>query len=231
VYIRNIFVYKPLTAIAVLICLATLIALFKLNRRGPRQKTDKFLIAFLGVLTIYEGLKLLRNSGAVAVTMNAAINDGLELLVAATCLTSAMMLRMSRVNHLNVESAIRLARAAPPRTSRGDLSLAPKDLLTQEMLSWAIPRLSDGAFKLLVILCIRAEASPGRLSMGVSDVQLKLGKSKEETETYLDELQAAGAVAVHRFTGTLEIEIVTQPWRPPPSSSEDTPLLVASSRK
>jgi hypothetical protein len=233
VFIRYIFVAKPLVAIAVLVCLGTIIALFKLNRTRPQNRSDQFLIGFLGLLTIYEGIKLLKDSGVVQLTVNSVLNDAIELMVATVCLIAAVLLRISRVNHLEVESAMRLARAAPPRVAKPELSVGPKDVSTLEMLAWAVPRLSDGAFKLLTVLALRSEAASGRVPVGVTDVQLKLNKSKEELDVLLKELEAAGAVALTRHGTTLDIEIITPAKRavaPEVHAPAPAPALVTPSR-
>ena len=206
-FIRNIFLAKPLVAFAVLMCMATMIALFKLNRRKPQSKVDQFLIGFLGVLTIYEALRLIKNSSGLSLAMNTAIDDAIELLVAAACLTAAILLRFSRKNHLDIESAIRLARAAPPRSTHLDVPIGAKEPATLEALNWALPRVSDGAFRLLALLCLRTEARNGRVPLGATDVQIKLGRSREDMEKHLKELQDAGAIDVKRSGDTINLEI------------------------
>src|SRR5262249_4924943 len=155
VYIRHIFLVKPLMALAVLMCLATLIALFRLNRKRPHARSDQFLIAFIGLLTIYQGLRILKDAGGVTLTLNGMVDGAIEMMVATTSLIAAMMLKLSRINHLEAESAMRLARAAPPRLTRqADAPLGQKDLAMVETLNWAVPRLSDAAFKLFAFLCL-----------------------------------------------------------------------------
>ncbi|MBZ5602569.1 MAG: hypothetical protein LAO79_09705 [Acidobacteriia bacterium] len=207
-FIRHIFVAKPLIALAILVCMGTIIALFRLNRQKPQSKNDQFLIGFLGLLTIYEALKILKDSGVVTLAVNSMFEDALELLVAAACLVAAILLRVSRVNHLDVESAVRLARAAPPRLARAEGAVPPKESSTLETLGWAAPRLSDGAFKLLAVLCLRSEVATGRVPVGVVDVQLKLGKTRDELDHNLKELQEAGAVVLRRRGTVMDIEIV-----------------------
>ncbi len=226
-FIRHIFVEKPLIAMAVLVCMGTILALFKLNRRKPQTRTDKFLIAFLGLLAIYEAFKCLKDSGFVSVAMNSVINDAIELLVAMTCLIAAIMLQISRANHLDAESAMRLARAAPPRRAHPESPIGARDLSTLDTLNWGIPRLSDGAFKLLAVLCLRSEAG---VPVGVSDVQLKLSRSKDELEVLLKELQDSGAVALHRRGSTLNIEILTPIRRPLVPEPPAYPALAGESR-
>jgi hypothetical protein len=231
VFIRHIFVAKPLVALAILVCLGTILTLFKLNRRKPLSRSDRFLIAFLGVLTIYEGIKILRNAGVVQLAVNDMLNDAIELLVAMACLSAAILLQISRVNHLNIESAMRLARAAPPRSAHPDAPMSAKDLSTIDTLIWAVPRLSDGAFKLLAVLCLRSDGSSGRIAVAVADVQLKLNRSKDELDTLLKELQESGVVALHRKGGTLDVEIVTPSRRPAIQEQQmRTPALVTESR-
>ncbi|HVN27372.1 MAG TPA: hypothetical protein VMT64_02740, partial [Candidatus Binataceae bacterium] len=231
VFIRHIFVVKPLVALALLVCMGTIIALFKLNRRKPQSRSDQFLIAFLSALTIYEAIKILREAGVLQVSVNSFLNDAIELLVAGSCLVAAILLQISRQDHLQIESAMRLARAAPPRVARPDLAIAARDIATFEMLAWGLPRLSDGAFKLLAILCLRSDAASGRVPVGVTDVQLKLGKSKEELDTYLKELQETGAVNVTRNGPILDIEIATQSKRSQPLEPAVRPAaLVTESR-
>jgi hypothetical protein len=205
VFIRHIFLTKPLVALAILVCMGTILALFKLNRKRPQSRSDKFLIAFVGLLTIYEAGKILKDSGVVVLSMNSFLNDAIELMVAMTCLLAAIMLQISRVDHLEAESAMRLVRAAPPRAARPDLVAGT----TLDTLSWAVPRLSDGAFKLLAVLCLRSDGSTGRVPVGVTDVQLKLGKSKDDVDKYLKELQESGVVALSQQGATLDIEIVS----------------------
>jgi hypothetical protein len=185
--IRQIFLAKPLAALAILVCLATIYALFKLNRRKPQNLSDRFLIGVLGVVAIYEALKLIGESGMLSLSVNGTFRDAFELIVAATCLLSAVLLRISRLDHSDAESAFRLARAAPPR-SPGNLP-ATREL---DILRWAVPRVSDGAFKLLAALTLNG-------SIPIS----QLGKSQDELDACLKELQQAGAVVVDRH-GAIE---------------------------
>ena len=68
-------------AMAILVCMGTLLALLRLNRRKPASRSDQFLIAFVGFLSIYEGLKILRESGMVQLTFSNFLTDAIELLV------------------------------------------------------------------------------------------------------------------------------------------------------
>ena len=70
--------------------------------------------------------------------------------------------------------------------------------------------LSDGAFKLFVFVCMRAERNSGRLRFGCADLARQVGKSPRSITSYFQELQRHGvcelqaAVNQHE-TGLLEI--------------------------
>lgn len=226
VTIRHIFVVKPLLAIAILVCLGALVMLFRLYRRQPRTASDRFLIAFVGLLSAYEGLGVLKEAGVVAMPASTVLSDAIELLVATSCLAATVMLRISKTNELDIESAIRLARAAPPRTTRGDLPL-PKDAML-DALSWALPRVSDSAFKMLAVLCLRADGAAG--SDHLADVRLRTGKTVEEVDRCLRELEDAGAVLVHRAGAATMVEVIVQSRRIVHSPAEPAVALVTESR-
>jgi hypothetical protein len=218
VFIRHIFVADPMVAMAILVCMGAIIALFQLNRTRPHSRSDQFLIAFIAFLTLYEAMRILKNAGVVDLQMSNVLQDAIELLVAMACLIAALMLRISRKNHLDAASAMRLAQAAPPRGARVETS--PKDASSLEILNWAVPRLSDGAFKLLAVLCMSSDSSSGRVPMGAAEVRIKLGKSKEDLENYLRELQGSGVLQLHRSGTTMDLEIVNPLQKLVPATAE-----------
>jgi hypothetical protein len=205
VYLWRVFSVKPFAAVSVLVSLATILALFALQRRRPQQKADRFLIGFLGFLSVYQGMRIMQSVGVLYLPPH-NFDDLIELLVTCMYLVAALLVRVTVVNHLDAESAMRLARAAPPRTS------APPEPVRREnpvldTLTWALPRLSDGAFRLYAFLCLRSDDTNGRMTVGSQDVQMQLGKAKVELEDHLAELQSAGAVTVRREGQRVEIEI------------------------
>ena len=204
-FLWHILLVKPFAGLSILVCLATIFACVVLERRRPHHRSDRFLIGMLGLLSIYQAMRILQGAGLVS--MGSHMDDALELLIAAFYLLAALMLRWSSMKHLEVESAIRLARAAPPRSSR---QLEPVRDFSLDTISWAIPRVSDGAFKLYAFLCLHAGYSNGHVPVGVHDIRLQLGKTKEELDGYLEELQKAGAVCVNRDDNSLNIELVAQ---------------------
>jgi hypothetical protein len=151
------------------------------------------------------------------------LDDAIDLSVAGFYLLATVMLRFSTVNHLDAESAMRLVRAAPPRSQLRNPEME-RDLAR---LNWALPRVSDGAFKLYAYLCLRQDQSSGRPGLSSSDVRVQLGKSKEELDRYLSELEEAGAVAVTREGPNIGITIVAQPRQSALSTTGDHVAVTA----
>ena len=202
-YLWHVFLVKPVAALSILICLATIVACVYLRRRHARETSDRFLIVFLGLVSVYQGLRSLQSAGVVKVSVTSSLEDAIELLATMCCLVAALLLKLSTDRHLNAESALRLAKAAPPRSSRG----TAKDLAALESLAWALPRLSDGAFKLYAYLCLRADGVTGRVPLDSHDLLLNLGRSEDDASPYFRELQIAGACVMHRENSISEVEI------------------------
>jgi len=212
VYLWRVFLVKPLAAVSILVCLVTIFSCFRLERRRPTQKSDRFLIAFLGLLAIYQGMRILEGAGVLSFSVSGKLDDAIELLVAMFYLIAAMLLRFSSVNRLETESAFRLAHAAPPRlgevTSR-ELAI-PKTSASVDHLAWALPRLSDGGFKLYSYLWMHADAA-GRAAVQAAELQLQLKRSLHELETYYAEIERAGATVARREGGWVEFELGQTP--------------------
>jgi hypothetical protein len=211
VYLWHLFMTKPVSGLSILICLATIVSCLYLRRKRPHETSDRFLIVFLGFVSVYQGLRVLKGAGVVKVSLNAALDDGIELLVTMACLAAALLLKLSTDHRLNAESALRLAQAAPPRRSQAPEHAALKDNKRREhaleSIGWALPRLSDGAFKLFAYLCLRVDGVTGRVPVDQHDLLLNLGRTEDDASPYFRELQIAGACVLHRENGMSEVEI------------------------
>lgn len=206
-YLWHIFTVKPLAALSVLLCLCTILSCVALERKRPTNRGDRFLIGFLGFLSVYQGLRVLQGAGIIALSANTRVDDAIEVAVTAFCLLATVMLRLSTIDHLDAESAMRLLRAAPPRSQLRN----PETERDLARLAWALPRLSDGAFRLYAYLCLRQDPASGRGAISSADVRLQLGKSKDELDRELAELERSGAVLVGRGGANVGITIVAQP--------------------
>ncbi len=214
VYLWRVFLVKPLAALSIVICLVTIFSCFRLERKRPTQKADRFLIAFLGLLAIYQGMRILESAGVLAISVGAKFDDAIELLITTFYLFAVLMLRFSSVNRLEAESAYRLFRAAPPRLSQTQevAAIDPRafkhGLAFSDRLAWAMPQLSDGAFKLFSWFCIQADAS-GKAVLQERDVQLRMKRSQNELESYYHEMERCGAASIRSGGGLLDIDIGT----------------------
>jgi hypothetical protein len=214
-FLWHIFLVKPFAAISLVVCLVTIFFLFQLHRKRPEHKADRFLIAFLGLMSVYEGLRILQEAGILNLRANSALDDTIELLIVCCYLIAALVLKLSNVNHMDALSAMRLLGARPPNSTNQNPAspmdyFRDKDASTLETLNWAIPHLSDGAFKLYSLLCLRVDRATGRVPLGVNDVRLALGKTRDDLESYLHELEKAGAVSLRRSGNSVNIEILAR---------------------
>jgi hypothetical protein len=212
VYLWRVFLVKPLAAMSIVICLVTIFSCFRLERKRPTQKADRFLIAFLGLLAIYQGMRILESAGVLAISVGAKFDDAIELLITTFYLFAALLLRFSSINRLEAESAYRLVRAAPPRLSQTQevAALDPRagkpGLPLSDRLAWAMPQLSDGAFKLFAWVCVQADAS-GKAVLQERDVQLRMKRSQNELEGYYHEIERCGAASIRSGGGMLDIDL------------------------
>lgn len=216
-YLWHIFTIKPLAAVSIVLCLATILSCVMLERKRPHHGADRFLIAFLGLISVYQATRILHAAGIMTLSVNAKLDDAIDLSVAGFYLLATFMLRFATGNRLDDESAMRLARAAPPRSQVRN----PEMELDLVRLAWALPRVSDGAFKLYVYLCLRQEPASGWAALSSADARLQLGKSTDELDRCLTELEKAGAVSVTREGATLGVNVVTDPRQPAMNSTGD----------
>jgi hypothetical protein len=211
VYLWHLFLIKPLAALSIVICLVTIFACFKLERKRPQLKSDRFMIAFLGLLAIYQGMRILESAGVLSLSIGGKFDDAIELLIATFYMIASMLLRFSSVNRMDADSALRLVRAAPPRLSKS-VEPSSRDLVFKagspalDSLTWAMPRLTDGAFKLFAWFCVQADPA-GRAVLQDRDIQLRMKRSLSELESYYLEIERNGAATIRRAAGQLEIEL------------------------
>lgn len=227
VYLWHVFLIKPFAALSILICLTTIFSLFSLERRRPHHSTDRFLIGFMGLLSVYQGMRILESAGLVTLASNTRRDDAIELIVTVFYLLAALLLRLSSVNRLDVESALRLASAAPPRMSRPEAVIeAPWQAHSVEKLRGVLPKVSDGGFKLYAYLFLYADSLTGRIASSGDDLITRLGKPAEEIHRYLRELERASAITVLRSGDNLTIDLSGRPGAAAPSA-ELPPALSA----
>jgi hypothetical protein len=212
VYLWHIFLVKPLAALSVLLCLVTILSCVALERKRPYHRADRFLIGFLGLLAVYQGLRILQGAGIVALGPPARVDGAIDLVMPAIYLLATLVLRLATAQHLDAESAMRLVNAAPPRF--GQPPRNPETERDLARLSWALPRLSDGAFRLYAYLCLHPEQAARSAAVFSAEIRAQLGKSQAELDRAIAELERAGAVSMPRDEAA-GIIVLTPPAGPP----------------
>ncbi len=192
-YLWHIFLVKPLAALSVLLCLVTILSCVALERKRPYQRADRFLIGFLGLLAVYQGLRILQGAGIVALGPPARVDGAIDLVMPAIYLLATLVLRLATTQHLEAESAMRLVNAAPPRFGQPRNPETERDLAR---LNWALPRLSDGAFRLYAYLCLHPDRAARSGAVFSAEILAQLGKSQAELDREIAELERAGAVSM-----------------------------------
>jgi hypothetical protein len=188
----NALRFAPSAGLAVLVCLATIFWCFRLLRRGTYHNLDRYLLGFIGLLSIYQGLRVLKEIGLTTVFANRFLNNFVELAVALLYLLATVIMRLSSEQRRYIDFQLRAAKAEPKQplviTSAAGPPL-PKEYVTP--IEQLAPVLTDPAFKLYFFLCTRSEASTGWVTVDDSALQA-LRKGFDEVATLLKELAQQG---------------------------------------
>ena len=211
----NVLLVKPFAALSMLVCLATIYSCISLKRGYITHVADRFLIAFVGVLAVYQGLRLVLGVGLVTLHVNSTLSDLVDLMVTVLFFQAPMMLRASCNDRITAGFELRLAKAAPPKTSPplqipASVGLQERDVLLRESVAWALPKLSDSAFKLYTYLWLCSDPFTKRVTVDAGDFRRQMGRAVDELELSLEELQKAGACVVRRESNVPEIEMNAQ---------------------
>jgi PAS domain-containing protein len=96
-------------AIALSVCLGTILWCIYLSRR-QQNGLDKSLTGLLGLISIYEALRVLKDSGLVFHALR-QIDDWTDLVIAASCLVAVLFLKWSSLDRTRTKACLRLAEA------------------------------------------------------------------------------------------------------------------------
>ena len=101
-------------AIALCVCLAAIlwsIALLRKQKRGP----DRFLAGLIGAICVAEGMRLLQQTGFIALPGRLGLDGFAELMITALYLISILILRVAAMEHKSAEVRLRLVEADDPQ--------------------------------------------------------------------------------------------------------------------
>jgi len=104
----KLFFTNPIMACALVVCLATIygcILILHKRHRGP----DRFMAALIGIICIWQGLRILRESGVIAGSHT--FDTFTELIITGLYLTATIILRMSVTERKTAALRLRLEEA------------------------------------------------------------------------------------------------------------------------
>jgi hypothetical protein len=114
----HVFLVRPFIAIAILVCPLAVLSCWSVLHKRAHKSFDRFLIGFVGLLSISQSIRLLRDCGLMTLPSNEQVNDALELLVAGFYFLATRTLRLSSDDRVGAGLALRLAKAAPPKVAQ-----------------------------------------------------------------------------------------------------------------
>ena len=127
-YLIQIFRASPLAGMALCICLATILWCIKLVHR-QKHKLDKTLAGVLGLIAIYEALRILRDAGFALFGGMRRWDGWVDFLIASLYLIAVMMLRVSSMDRARTQVQLRLVEANEKSVEIGkNVSALPPDL-------------------------------------------------------------------------------------------------------
>ncbi len=163
-HISHLFDISPFLALSFCVCLGTTVCCIILLRRGCHHVADRFLIGFIGFLSVYQSIQILRRGGVLNIPHLRQLDEAVDLLVTSLYLLATVILRLSNRDRFEKIFRLRLVEAeiqAQPllqESYREEQATDPKVL---ERLRRAAPMLSANALKLYLYICFQADFESG----------------------------------------------------------------------
>jgi hypothetical protein len=173
---------SPFSTASLFVCLGTIWWCIRLLRRRSHHVADRFLIGFVGLLSVYQGLNALRKVGLLKVASPWQLDDAVEFLVNSLYLLSAFVLRMSTEDRYSTTFRLRLEEATP----------LARYLTSQSLLRRLTLSLSDNALRLYMYLCLDISRPIGNLEAREEELRTALSKSRRSLLAGFEELEEQG---------------------------------------
>jgi PAS fold len=122
-YLSQLLRANPVLALSLLICIATILWCILLTRR-QRNGLDKVLTGLLGLITIYESLRILKDSGFGALAHFHALDSWVDFISATLYLVAALILKTSSVDRSATRVHLRLMEADEKRVDLANAVIA-----------------------------------------------------------------------------------------------------------
>ena len=181
---------SPFSTASLFICLGTIWWCIHLLRRRSHHIADRFLIGFIGLLAVYQGLHALKKAGVLEVHGLWQIDDAVEFLIDSLYLLSAFVLRMSSDDRFVKTFRLRLEEALP----------LARHLTSQNLLRHLTLSLSDNAFRLYVYLCSDVNRSTFSVETREDELRTALSKSRRALLAGFKELEERGLLQFNNPT-------------------------------
>jgi PAS domain-containing protein len=114
-YLAQLLRANLLMALALLICLATILWCILLTRR-QRNGLDKILTGLLGLIAVYEALRILKDSGFAAFARFRTMEGWVDLISSCLYLLAALILKTSSIDRAATKVHLRLVEADEKRS-------------------------------------------------------------------------------------------------------------------
>jgi PAS domain-containing protein len=126
-FVGKIFVASPLMALALCISLATILWCILLARR-QRSGLDKILTGLLGLIAIYEAVRILKDAGFIIFPGIPKLEGWADFIIATLSLIAALILRVSSIDRATTKAQLRLVEANEKQVElgKGTIVAAPE---------------------------------------------------------------------------------------------------------
>lgn len=109
-YLVQIFRASPMMGLALCVCLVTIFWCIVLARR-QHGGLDKTLTGLLGMIAIYEALRVLKDSGFILFPGVRKLDGWVDFVIASLYLIAALILRISSIDRASTKVRLRLMEA------------------------------------------------------------------------------------------------------------------------
>lgn len=190
--------------LALCLCLVTIMWCFVVLKNSLHQTVDRFLIGFIGLLSIYHGMHILESVGLLQVSTFRSLDNGIELVVTALYLIGVIVVKFSSRDRLSTMFQLRLA-DAQPESKNSRMVVGSGNQQGQgfgmerrvQMLRTAGMTLSDNAFKVFAYICLNADENTGLLNREEGEFMRALLKNRRSVIAAQEELITKGLCDVH----------------------------------
>jgi len=110
VFLVQIFRASPMMGLALCVCLATIFWCILLAKR-QHSGLDKVLTGLLGMIAIYEAVRILKDCGFVLFPGIREMNGWVDFIIASLYLIAALILKVSSVDRATTKVRLRLVEA------------------------------------------------------------------------------------------------------------------------